>query len=198
MDIDNEKPTLEQFIQVYDISHLVPDNFLDVIKDSLPTSSYKMDRTDSDARYSDNIYYLTEETIDPLIHKYIWSITDSITEQYSSYFIIHNDEIEDFNPIRKMFNEEGYFFYMYTEHEYCNIHVDQNRKHPRDISFIIMLNDDYEGGEIEFYCGKHLLKRISPKKNHVVMFPSNYLYAHRIKPVYNGVRCVFVYWLRIN
>jgi len=191
------KPVLDQFIQVYNIAHLVPEDFLEILQESLSQYARRHQRSDSDARYSKHIYEFKDD-MDPRILTCMWSITESITKQYATTFKVSCRSGEAYNPIGNMYNDEGYFFYMYEEHEFCEIHVDQNRKFPRDISFIVMLNDDYEGGDIEFYCGEHLLKTVSPAKNHIVVFPSNFLYAHRVTPVRNGVRCVLVYWIRIG
>ena len=191
-------PSLDSFIHVYDVKHLIPDNFLEMIQEEIPISGRKIERTTTDARYSNHIFHFEETKIEPIIRDYIWSITNFVTENYSKDFLVSYSENAHFNPLKKLYNEEGYFVYMYNHLEFCDIHVDQNRSHPRDISFILMLNDEYEGGIIEFYCGKHLLKQIIPKKYSIVVFPSNYLYAHRVTPVKNGLRVVMVFWLRTD
>jgi predicted 2-oxoglutarate/Fe(II)-dependent dioxygenase YbiX len=53
------------------------------------------------------------------------------------------------------------------------------------------LNEDYEGGEIEF--GRFNLK-IKPKANQMIMFPSNYIYNHTVHPVVSGTRYAVVAW----
>lgn len=55
------------------------------------------------------------------------------------------------------------------------------------------LNDDYEGGELEF---KHFDIKITPPKNSLIMFPSNWPYTHRSNPIVSGkkyaIRCFLV------
>jgi predicted 2-oxoglutarate/Fe(II)-dependent dioxygenase YbiX len=53
------------------------------------------------------------------------------------------------------------------------------------------LNDNYEGGEIEF---DHFNLKIKPKENQAVFFPSNYVYSHKVHPVTEGIRYSVVGW----
>jgi hypothetical protein len=61
----------------------------------------------------------------------------------------------------------------------------------RTISAVIYLNDDYDGGEIEF---KQSNVKIKPRAGSVVFFPSNYLYIHEVFPVSNGIRYAVPHW----
>jgi predicted 2-oxoglutarate/Fe(II)-dependent dioxygenase YbiX len=51
------------------------------------------------------------------------------------------------------------------------------------------LNNDYEGGDL-ILCGE----KIELKAGDVMVFPSNFLYPHEVKPVTAGVRYSFVSW----
>ena len=64
-----------------------------------------------------------------------------------------------------------------------------NNEKTRKLSMSIILNDDYEGGEFEFYGHK---KSIKPTKGTVIVFPS-YM-VHRVKPVTKGIRYSVVAW----
>ncbi len=55
----------------------------------------------------------------------------------------------------------------------------------RDYSLLIYLNEDYEGGQLEF---KYLNYRISPLQGLLVAFPSDWRYAHAALPVKGGVK----------
>ena len=87
------------------------------------------------------------------------------------------------------------------------------------LSLVGALNDDYEGGEIEFprfnlkykpkanelllfpsgYEGGEFVMFddyvIELKQGDVLMFPSVFLYPHRVNPVTKGVRDTFVSWV---
>lgn len=45
------------------------------------------------------------------------------------------------------------------------------------------LNDDYEGGELEF---EHFKIKVKPPANSLIIFPSNWPYSHRSNPIING------------
>lgn len=52
------------------------------------------------------------------------------------------------------------------------------------------LNDDYEGGDLIFWGDE----KIELPAGSVMVFPSNFLYPHEVKPVLSGVRYSFVSW----
>jgi hypothetical protein len=53
------------------------------------------------------------------------------------------------------------------------------------------LNDDYEGGELMMFGDR----RIHLPAGAVVVFPSNFMYPHEVKPVKSGVRYSYVSWV---
>lgn len=71
-------------------------------------------------------------------------------------------------------------------------HVDDSPRLTRRISLTYYINDDYEGGDVEF--DKFGL-RFKAKKNQLLLFPSNFVYSHQVYPVTNGLRYVIVQWM---
>lgn len=67
----------------------------------------------------------------------------------------------------------------------------------RKISFSILLNDNYEGGEFEFEVGlpheKNRTEVIQVKTGEAIVFPS--FTFHRVKPVTKGMRYSLVGWI---
>jgi Rps23 Pro-64 3,4-dihydroxylase Tpa1-like proline 4-hydroxylase len=61
----------------------------------------------------------------------------------------------------------------------------------RVLSVLLYLNDDYEGGEIEF---RHSDLVIKPDPGSVLFFPSNFLYVHEVHPVTKGPRYALPNW----
>jgi predicted 2-oxoglutarate/Fe(II)-dependent dioxygenase YbiX len=59
----------------------------------------------------------------------------------------------------------------------------------RDYSMIIYLNDDFEGGELEF---KYLGHVVRPKAGLLIAFPSDWRYAHAARPVAAGEKFALV------
>lgn len=64
--------------------------------------------------------------------------------------------------------------------------------HDRVISVVTYLNNDFKGGKTEFVdCER------KPEVGHSLMFPSNWVFAHRATPVKKGTKYVIVTWYRI-
>ena len=68
---------------------------------------------------------------------------------------------------------------------------DGERKGIPTLSIIGILNDDYEGGELIMFEDK----KIDTKKGDLLIFPSNFLYPHKIAPVTKGVRYSYTSWV---
>ena len=63
----------------------------------------------------------------------------------------------------------------------------------RKLSFVLWLNDDFEGGDFEFHSAHIKGGVIKPKQGTIVLFPSWVM--HRVKPVKKGIRYSAVSWL---
>lgn len=88
-------------------------------------------------------------------------------------------------------------FNRYNESTKMKLHCDHiytlfdgNQKGVPILTVLGSLNNDYEGGEF-ILCGEH----VELKAGQVLVFPSNFLYPHEVKPVKSGVRYSFVSWV---
>ena len=74
-------------------------------------------------------------------------------------------------------------------------HVDHFAACPRTTSCILLLNNDYEGGNLCFRnpdgSGEW---EIEVKPNRMIVWPSNFLYPHTVKPITKGIRYSVVAW----
>jgi len=89
----------------------------------------------------------------------------------------------------------------YAESDYYDYHIDGDGVTPikaqgtiyhgktRKVSMSILLNDDFRGGEFEFYPNIKLM----PKTGDAIIFPSYIL--HRVAPVTRGTRYSLVAWM---
>jgi hypothetical protein len=68
------------------------------------------------------------------------------------------------------------------------------RSQDRDYSVLLYLNEEYEGGELEFVNQKY---RFKPKTGMLVGFPSGHEYLHAALPTTSGIRYVIVSWAAI-
>jgi predicted 2-oxoglutarate/Fe(II)-dependent dioxygenase YbiX len=57
-----------------------------------------------------------------------------------------------------------------------------------------MLNNDYEGGELCFKLEDKELK-ITNKPGHLIVWPSSFMFPHKVQPIKKGVRYSIVSWM---
>ena len=84
-------------------------------------------------------------------------------------------------------------FYLYHVDAYYRVPEEQawRKSVDRDISMLLYLNDDFEGGELEF---KRFAWCLKPAAGMLVWFPSDVRYEHMALPVTSGCRYVVVSW----
>jgi predicted 2-oxoglutarate/Fe(II)-dependent dioxygenase YbiX len=80
----------------------------------------------------------------------------------------------------------------YGKEQKFHDHIDDHPFFTRRISLTYYLNDDYEGGDVEFK--RHGL-RFKANKNDLLIFPSNFIYNHEVHPVTDRLRYVVVQWM---
>ena len=59
------------------------------------------------------------------------------------------------------------------------------------LSIIIGLNDNYKGGEFIMFKDKEY----KIESGDIIIFPSNFLYPHKVMPVTKGIRYSAVSWV---
>jgi hypothetical protein len=74
-----------------------------------------------------------------------------------------------------------------------DLHIDDAGATFRRASTVFYLNDNYEGGEIEF---PSFDVKYKPQAGDFIMFPSSYAYRHKVNPVISGTRYAIASWLR--
>jgi hypothetical protein len=72
-------------------------------------------------------------------------------------------------------------------------HIDDHPDFHRRVSTVYYLNDDYEGGEINF---PRFGVSYKPAANELLVFPSTYVYNHSVSPVISGTRYAIVSWIK--
>jgi hypothetical protein len=79
----------------------------------------------------------------------------------------------------------------YEEGNKFHNHIDDHPKFPRVVSLSLFLNDDFEGGELEF---KEFNLKIKPEAGEIVVFSSGFPYMHQVHPLIKGIRYAVVKW----
>lgn len=84
----------------------------------------------------------------------------------------------------------------YGKGGHYNFHIDSFTNAPRILSIIILLNDDYIGGELVFCDNltKKEIKKIKTKSGKIIIWPSNFMFPHQIKEITEGTRYSIVAW----
>ena len=88
-------------------------------------------------------------------------------------------------------------FNKYAENKKMALHADHihsmfdgERKGIPILSVLGVLNDDYEGGEFVLIDDK-----INLSKGDIIVFPSNFMYPHKVEPVTKGTRYSYISWI---
>lgn len=82
----------------------------------------------------------------------------------------------------------------YEKGGHYKFHVDDGPGMNRKYSSILILNNDYEGGELCFKIdGKEEIIKNIPGS--LIIWPSNFMFPHMVKPIKKGVRYSIVSWM---
>lgn len=96
------------------------------------------------------------------------------------------------HDIEELYHEE-YNMLRYQGGQEYKAHADGFTKDGRCVSAIVYLNNDYEGGEVEFV---NYGIKIKPEPGMLLLFPSNYAYRHIAHPVKSGTKYAIVTWMK--
>jgi predicted 2-oxoglutarate/Fe(II)-dependent dioxygenase YbiX len=178
---------LEEAIVV--LNNLANKNFIELIKKYIDKKAInKLSTAGGDAEQIRNVFghSLTKDSIsDKIFFKHI----DRIIKQHYSHYKIKFPylKISNLNQIDLLKYEVGGKYEIHTDHAY---------QAERTLTFILNLNEDYEGGDFVFYKQDNTeMKRVNCKTATCIMFPSNFQYPHRIEPITKGTRYSIVAWL---
>jgi hypothetical protein len=81
--------------------------------------------------------------------------------------------------------QEAVNFVRYGENQHFATHSDSGFSYVCAVSSVMYLNDNYEGGELDF---PHIGLTYTPVGGDIVLFPSNWLFAHAALPVKSGIK----------
>lgn len=90
--------------------------------------------------------------------------------------------------------DEGFQLLKYAPGGFYKSHVDGWTASHRQISVILYLNGDFEGGGLYFKKQNYLLK---PEAGLMVFFPSNYVYPHAALPCKGGIKYCLVTFIQV-
>ena len=108
------------------------------------------------------------------VSKYMYDITKPAVDHYKSVY--HTYDCVDYF---------GWVVLKYRKDDFFTAHTDASHDFPRQMSLVYYVNNDYEGGELEF---PHIDLKIKPLKDELIIFPANYLFLHSANPVTSGIK----------
>ena len=112
------------------------------------------------------------------------------TSHLQNYMMKHNLDNTDKQFVRNIIDVSVLKYELTGFYKY---HTDHSKDIPRTLSMILLLNNDYEGGQLSFRWNEEVLK-IETKPNRLIIWPSNFMYPHCVLPVTKGVRYSVVGW----
>lgn len=90
-------------------------------------------------------------------------------------------------------DHDDYQILKYGKGQKFTNHIDDHPKYHRRLSSVYYINDNYDGGEINF---PRFGISYKPKSNQMIIFPSTYVYNHSVSPVTDGTRYAIVSWIK--
>lgn len=131
----------------------------------------------------------------PLPYSIIENTTQSIKDFYYSFLQDKYKQTIKFieSPQFLYYNKGGKYEVHNDSEDFLNGKLE--RVCERDITILIYLNDNYEGGELEFPDWGITFK---PKPGTIIAFPSYIEFSHRVLPVTKGNRFNLVSWICTN
>ena len=131
-------------------------------------------------------YHITEEMAKKFEEAVAGCFVNYVAPKYKC-------EFKSYEPVQFLGYPVGGHYKGHNDGERFNIETRQWEKlMDRDVSFLFYLNDQYGGGELEFY---DLGLTIKPKKGMMIAFPSYKDFAHKVHPVTWGHRYSLVSWV---
>jgi len=136
----------------------------------------------SNNEFTKTIEGIIESTIDVIVKQY----TKDVRPLYYAY----GDEFKHYT----------YHILKYSPEDYFKIHHDhyaETLNYSRLLSVVIYLNEDYEGGELEF-PSVGIDKEYTFKTGDAIVFPSHWMFYHGVKPITSGERYAIVIWVGLD
>jgi hypothetical protein len=131
----------------------------------------------------------------PLPPPVIENTTHSVTQLYNTQLISkYKQQIKHIEPPQFLHYTPGGKYDVHNDSEDF-VNGKLQRVCERDLTILTYLNDNYEGGELEFPDWGIKLK---PKAGTLLAFPSYIEFSHRVHPVTSGERFNLVTWICTN
>jgi predicted 2-oxoglutarate/Fe(II)-dependent dioxygenase YbiX len=189
--------TLQDFI--FKIN-LVPDDVCDLVVDQIAKdTNWYRHSYEKKGQYKKSVFPPDEfETLhsNDLQRNILLPIIEDSIKMYNN-FLINNNSFEEYQSYTGITSCSNVKFNRCKPHTRVHVHHDhihelfgENNKSIPVLSVVGLLNDEFEGGEFIVFKDYN----IQLKKGDILLFPSTFLYPHRVEQVKKGTRYSFVTW----
>ena len=177
----------------------VYENVLDSHEENIKTINLLLNDNSSEIKFNDSTILGVLDSISGAVSSpgrtssQLKISSDSNNEKLTELENLYNEVVfsrlksykEQFGIREDIYNPENFQLLKYEIGQYFYTHYDSYVGVNGAISVLIYLNDNYEGGEIEFI---NFNAKIKPKAGTLIMFPSNYPYRHIAHAVTSGTK----------
>jgi Rps23 Pro-64 3,4-dihydroxylase Tpa1-like proline 4-hydroxylase len=173
---------------IFAVENVFPNEHLDFLKTYFTQDKLESAKIQSNIPENEEVRITDIAWLDP---------DDESTEPV--YGLLHNliKYVNDQHYHWNLHSLEPVQYGEYGEGGHYKLHTDTGLHNPmgsnRKLSFSILLNDDYEGGELEIPGSPGQPDSFNPPANSAIFFPSSM--PHCVKPVTKGVRKSLVGWV---
>ena len=188
--------SIKDYIKVFNVLDTKQcQNILNILKEydweKHKWNNYATGKTTSEPTKELDITYPTK-----FLEKEMAKVISNALLEYQNYFIFeerNKDEnlkyfLHKSTPVR--FNRYPTGTMMRKHYDHIHSIFEGENKGIPIVSIVGILNDDYEGGNFVFN-NNHEVKL---KTGDILIFPSNFLYAHEVKEITKGTRYSYVSW----
>ena len=120
-------------------------------------------------------------------------VLQKVSNQYNNLLVQYaSSYAKTFNTDDVHLYFETFNLLKYNQGKEYKAHYDGGSRTKRVFSVVSYLNDDYEGGELEF---EHFKVKIKPEPGMLIIFPSNYAYRHVAHPILSGTKYAMATWV---
>ena len=193
--------------------NIEPDNrvcgAIDIFENFWPVPAKTIELVENECNDPDSeVYWERAETIGDGPHQkirtnklarisHLATVTDNLVFQniHNQFNVLLTAAFAGYKDRYKIFgswHNEGFSLLKYSQGEYYGEHYDYHPENKRQVTAICYLNNDFEGGELEF---PYFDIKIKPQPGMLLLFPSNYAYRHISHTITKGTKYALVTWM---
>lgn len=151
--------------------------------DQLPLSSAKVGYESDDTTVRNSKVAWVPTNGNEWLYQHITDRVNEVNYMYYRYDLTHFYDLQ-----YTVYDSETFDFFG----PHVDYHPEGNSMNFRKLSFSILINDDYEGGDLTLHTSSGEMT-VAKQKNSIVFFPSFTL--HEVTPIISGVRKSLVGWV---